>query len=986
MHLLWRHWQATTSTNPQGSTVEHAYDAAGNLVRTTRAANTGGSMVTALTYDLRGRKLTLSDPDTGNYGYTYNGFGELIRQTDGKNQPTDSLYDKLGRITQRSANGELISNYTYDTCTKGLGKLCTVTAKGSASPSGSNATVGHSRTLSYDSVGRLSGETTLIGAKTYTASTDFDLAGRVKTINYPNGQFVTRLYDEVGAWKQLLGSNGQPLWTGGNADAEARWLNWTTGLAGVSELTTSTSFGTNTGRLASLATSNSVQTLGLTYDGFGNIRTRLDAVNGYHHSNGTSTPETFAYDTLNQLTQANFKEGPQNITYDGFGRINTKTGVNAVSGSYQYLASNVNGSSTTNRIQAANARGYTYDGNGNVDTISSSTGTSAGQAAGTITLSWTAFNQPLALPVAAAQNAGATATGNANAVITLKYGADHQRVLEQLPRDDTVTGANQTAYRYVLHSGASLFYEEDVRNDGTIEQRAYLTGPLGVVAVHTTNSDGVPTVAYPLGSPVTPTGQQLNAQNNNGTPYTLTYWHRDHLGSLTVTTDETGQVKERLRFDPWGKPMPGTYANGIGSKTRTGDRGFTGHEHLAGGLIHMNGRIYDPVLGRFLSADIVVQFPSAITSYNRYAYVMNNPLAFTDPSGYFIDVIIAFVIANATYFAAAAVLTSGVQSYRGNDKNSERWAFAAIFIATAGAPAGLMTSVMQGFALGGLQSGSIDGAVAGAMSAGLFYGVGSLADSAMHAGMGDYMSTGAMGPPPPNMFISGGIGRAGMHAIAGCAMGAASGGGCGRGAASAGFAELAGPLIPGGDGPISKLIGKSVVGGLSSVLGGGKFGNGAATAAFGFLFNQLAHASREAAASTRLKTALSDLGPEYISPGVDVNENIRRAQTMGPKEYYETVKSFGEWDYKQLDRRYEDFGNFNFGATCSAQTFSSTICSAGAGAYQIKSGTSDPKWGGFFGSSWGDDPVDQRWISNGQEYYRRFQTEFMWNFQPRKRK
>ncbi len=64
-------------------------------------------------------------------------------------------------------------------------------------------------------------------------------------------------------------------------------------------------------------------------------------------------------------------------------------------------------------------------------------------------------------------------------------------------------------------------------------------------------------------------------------------------------------------------------------------RGYTDHEHLDNvGLIHMNGRVYDPVLGRFLSPDPLVQAPHNTQSYNRYAYVFNNPLSFVDPSGY----------------------------------------------------------------------------------------------------------------------------------------------------------------------------------------------------------------------------------------------------------------------------------------------------------------------------------------------------------------
>jgi len=65
-------------------------------------------------------------------------------------------------------------------------------------------------------------------------------------------------------------------------------------------------------------------------------------------------------------------------------------------------------------------------------------------------------------------------------------------------------------------------------------------------------------------------------------------------------------------------------------------RGFTGHEHADGlGIIHMNGRIYDPKLGRMLQADPFIQSPTNIQSLNHYSYVLNNPLSYTDPSGYF---------------------------------------------------------------------------------------------------------------------------------------------------------------------------------------------------------------------------------------------------------------------------------------------------------------------------------------------------------------
>src|SRR5690606_18207840 len=65
------------------------------------------------------------------------------------------------------------------------------------------------------------------------------------------------------------------------------------------------------------------------------------------------------------------------------------------------------------------------------------------------------------------------------------------------------------------------------------------------------------------------------------------------------------------------------------------DRGYTGHEHLDGAhIINMNGRMYDPIIGRMLSPDPVLQNPYSTQNYNRYSYVVNNPLKYTDPTGY----------------------------------------------------------------------------------------------------------------------------------------------------------------------------------------------------------------------------------------------------------------------------------------------------------------------------------------------------------------
>ncbi|MCB0338808.1 MAG: RHS repeat-associated core domain-containing protein, partial [Bdellovibrionales bacterium] len=115
----------------------------------------------------------------------------------------------------------------------------------------------------------------------------------------------------------------------------------------------------------------------------------------------------------------------------------------------------------------------------------------------------------------------------------------------------------------------------------------------------------------------------------------LRYLHRDHLGSLDVITDDSGVAIERLSYDPWGKRRSTDWAALDLAPQCSLAKGFTGHEHLDSvGLIHMQGRAYDPSIGRFLSADPLVQLPEFSQSLNRYSYVLNNPLTMTDPSGF----------------------------------------------------------------------------------------------------------------------------------------------------------------------------------------------------------------------------------------------------------------------------------------------------------------------------------------------------------------
>lgn len=102
------------------------------------------------------------------------------------------------------------------------------------------------------------------------------------------------------------------------------------------------------------------------------------------------------------------------------------------------------------------------------------------------------------------------------------------------------------------------------------------------------------------------------------------YVLKDNLGSWTTITYAWGRRRN---------PQTLSYDN----VTTSFDRGYTLHEHYDDfGLINMNGRLYDPLVGRMLSPDIVIQDEQNSQAYNRYSYCFNNPLRFTDPSGYIV--------------------------------------------------------------------------------------------------------------------------------------------------------------------------------------------------------------------------------------------------------------------------------------------------------------------------------------------------------------
>ena len=333
---------------------------------------------------------------------------------------------------------------------------------------------------------------------------------------------------------------------------------------------------------------------------------------------------------------------------------------------------------------------------------------------------------------------------------------------------------------------------------------------------------------------------------------TTRYFHTDHLGSISVITDQSGNVLERLSYDAWGKRR---FANGAddpsGSITSQTTRGFTDQEELGvGGLVHLNGRIYDPLFGRMLSADPTVPDPLNAQAWNRYSYVGNDPLTFTDPTGFswlthFFHAVASFLQANPLVRSVLQIGITTILSFIPG----------ANMILVAMASAAIVTGLSGGHILDVMKAAAIAGATAWA-----FQQVG---DSTGFHDVVKFSNLAKVGIQNFVLNIAG-------HAVVGCLSAVASGGRCGAGAIAGAAGAAASPLVNEAFPDVrtnlaQRLEGSAVsgaIGGLASLAGGGKFQDGAVTAAFGYLFNDVALSCRDAAGG-----AASHCGLFVFSPG-----------------------------------------------------------------------------------------------------------------------
>ncbi len=506
-------------------------------------------------------------------------------------------------------------------------------------------------------------------------------------------------------------------------------------------LTLDRSFDTQTGRLAVQNVNfGSLQSWQLQFDRVGNLKERFDA--------RTAQREILTYDKLDRLTAVT-RNGTANLglIYDDLGNICSKTKELAAAQTYSYGAaagcsSNFAAGMSPHQVKSAFGKTFSYNDNGDM--------TNRSIVGSNLSISYDATRLSRVI----------SSTGNTNAKSSFWYspgGSRYKRIDEK----------NGSITRTVRYFGA---VEKEVTPTKTLIRES-----IGVFLL--INREII--------------GAAVQRQYR--------YMFADHLGSVDLITDENANIIERMSFDAHGaRRQDNSWAQSIlNYQPDTTLRGFTGQEMLDDlGLVHMNARIYDPELGRFLQADSEVE-DDATQGLNRYSYCLNNPLSLTDPTGHRSK---ALGYLKAAIAIAVSIWLPGI---------------------TAGVLGSFGSVVFSGFVAGTI-TGGLQGGLEGAFTAGLFYGIGS-----HFAGL-KKLKDGT------SALVR--AGRAGAeilaHAAAGGTISVLQGGKFGHGFVSAGITEAVSPTITDLHSDYAKVAASAMLGGSVSALAGGKFGNGAATGAF----------------------------------------------------------------------------------------------------------------------------------------------------------
>jgi RHS repeat-associated protein len=734
-----------------GEKLKYTYYANGNLKETVY-----GNHTITMQYDGWGRQTYMRDPSVSSTAYTktYNNFGELL--TDVTPTGTTTIaYSPTGKLVKKTATGQNTnqeSNYNYDS--KGF-----VTSE-TGTINGKNFTYTYTYNPYYQI---LTNTETTPDNLTHKKTFSYDGYGRVlqentnsylannSTVNSGNNTIEYGYNAYNGMIDQYKDANTNTvLWKLNTANEKMQAL--TASLGNGMQITNKyDSYGYF--QTANHATQTTIA-LNLEYQfnaNRGTLNYRKNNIAGV-----LSWNENFVYDTNDRLTTWTDPTGTTNTSYETDGRIKNNDQV----GTYNYET----GNRYRKKSATLNATGLAFYNNRSLQTVS-----------------YDMFKNPI-----------------------------------------TITEKNRGKVNFEYNLDSSRSKSVVMTDAGAVAKTKYYSGITAVEVIEKPNQS-LQFITYIAGSPYDAAVVLEKTYTNSGGNYTPStqeylYLHRDYQGSILAISGNGGAIKERRQFDPWGLlkkcyknnvEVPPSAFNNVNFELLT-ERGYTGHEHFFSvGIIHMNARLYDPILHTFLSADALISDPSNPQNYNRYAYALNNPLMYVDYDGN--EPITAAVL------ITAAIIGAGVS--------------ATVYI-------GL--SLYNGTAItwGGLSKSILVGAISGMASA----GIGNIAQSATTAIFGTTkgLLNGVL------LAVTKGV----MHGAAQGIIQGVSGGNAGQSFITALATSIAGDAfgaIPGAVGRYAhSIVGQSlfgaVTGGVVSNMQGGNFWEGAV---IGLTVGLLNHAGKK---------------------------------------------------------------------------------------------------------------------------------------------
>ena len=577
-------------------TYRHEITGSGNNLRHKTTISNDWEITTILS-DLWGNRRSITEPNAGTITSEYNGFNELVKQVDARGNTTKYEYDLLGRVTQKQFTAPKettqTTRYVYDFASTGKGKLYAIKLNDE-----------WVERLTYDAKSRLRYHYKTIDGIQYTFSYSYNSNGQLQQLVYPGGFNVNYTYTSTGNLKEIRDLNGNLIYKVNlrnmfNAPKSCEYGNdvVTEYTYNANGLLTRINTGNkkpeiivvqDKGKIppeASYTVDSAILNYRYAYDNKGLMVSRSESV--------INRLETYEYDKLDRLTR---------ITAGKIGEAGTRQ-------TFSYYE---NGNISDNSQLGHYTYGNKPHAVSQIEPINNNV-ISHNQCDVTYNL----FNQPARITEGDYQ-------------FDLFYGADQQRNKMIKSKKDKIIDSCYYLSKYF-----------EIKKDASGARRYnYIYGDNGVVALYiSTITPVIPDTTGGNGPIIKPDDQR------GATIDGMYYIHTDHLGSYCTITNAKKQVVLRNRFDPWGNFISTSIKDDKGISPPPDEpqayeappltyRGFTGHEHYPElKIINMNGRLYDPVIGRFFSPDKFVQIPDFSQSFNRYSYCLNNPLHYTDPSG-----------------------------------------------------------------------------------------------------------------------------------------------------------------------------------------------------------------------------------------------------------------------------------------------------------------------------------------------------------------